>query len=622
MVFSAYAEDMKEIVIFEDSVAMKKNELPSNVEIIDQEKIKMFAPKSTVDLLNFIRGVTVKGYDAKHMGIDMGGYGAEKGPLNNVVMVNGRKVTRPDMSGVDWSSISIDNIERVEVFHGGNSVVFGDRAVGGAINIVTKKPVKDQVKVKLEAGSYKSRHGNLTGQLAGEKWALLFSYDKKETDGYRDNSFMFSNVFDAEFTYYFNKADVSIFTKNITSKYGLPGSLTRANLSEFGRKHSKTVDDSGKDFEYVHGLGTKFILPAGELKINSDYGKRHRNYAYHSFGTSETNDYLKTTNLNPVYSLDSNHKNGKNKLTLGVDYNKYEANATTVNGFGVNTFDLERTMIGYYAFDRLSYKKYMLEGGYRYQRVDDDFISENNTEKHTENAYNILTGYDFDEAGKVFVKYDRSFRFPTTDEYREYAGGFNKEITVQRTNQISLGYSYEYKDSYMKANVYSQRTENEIFTNPTFTPYSNYNLDTKRKGVDLTFGYSDKKYLAELSYSYVDAEIREGAYEGNEIPLNSKHKVKALVGYKTSFGLGFSYALKYFSSTFAGNDVNNTLDRLNSYVVSDVKVDYEIKDVELFVKVNNVFDEKYYDYAFKTAASETYYPASGRNFMAGFSYKF
>jgi len=48
------------------------------------------------------------------------------------------RLNATDMSGVDLSTIPVDSIERVEVYHGGNSVLFGDRAIGGVINIITK----------------------------------------------------------------------------------------------------------------------------------------------------------------------------------------------------------------------------------------------------------------------------------------------------------------------------------------------------------------------------------------------------------------------------------------------------------------------------------------------------
>jgi iron complex outermembrane receptor protein len=101
-----------------------------------------------------------------------------------------------------------------------------------------------------------------------------------------------------------------------------------------------------------------------------------------------------------------------------------------------------------------------------------------------------------------------------------------------------------------------------------------------------------------------------------------RNKVKALIGYKASCGFSVSYIGKYYGSTYAGNDVSNDKEKIDSYMISDLKVGYKIKNADIYLKVNNIFNEKYYDYAFKSAFSESYYPAPERNFMAGVSYKF
>lgn len=222
---ATFAEELDEIVIFEDSLAVKENSLSSNMEVITNEKIEALSPSSTADLLKTISGVSVKSYDAKHVSIDMGGYGAEKGGLNSVIMLNGRRITSPDMSSIDWNFIPVDSIERVEVYHGGNSVLFGDRATGGAINIVTKKPVKSGFSVKTEAGSYGMYHGNLAGQYASDRSAVLLTLDNYSTDGYRENSELETKSASADATYYHDNFEVNLFGTYTDSGYGLPGVL-------------------------------------------------------------------------------------------------------------------------------------------------------------------------------------------------------------------------------------------------------------------------------------------------------------------------------------------------------------------------------------------------------------
>ena len=88
-------------------------------------------------------GVVVRDFygTGKTASVDIRGFG-ETAPLNVLVLVDGRRVNEIDLSGTDWTQIPIDQIERIEIVRGAGSVLYGDNAVGGVINIITKKPDK------------------------------------------------------------------------------------------------------------------------------------------------------------------------------------------------------------------------------------------------------------------------------------------------------------------------------------------------------------------------------------------------------------------------------------------------------------------------------------------------
>jgi len=120
----------------------------------------------------------------------------------------------------------------------------------------------------------------------------------------------------------------------------------------------------------------------------------------------------------------------------------------------------------------------------------------------------------------------------------------------------------------------------------------------------------------------VDADIDEGATKGNDIPLLSKNKLKGTIGYKCPAGVGVYYFASYYSSTYAGSDYDNAHEKIDAYWVSDLKIDYDYSRFSVYFKINNIFNEKYYDYAFRTAYSESYYPAAERNFAAGLTFRY
>ena len=67
----------------------------------------------------------------------------------------------------------------------------------------------------------------------------------------------------------------------------------------------------------------------------------------------------------------------------------------------------------------------------------------------------------------------------------------------------------------------------------------------------------------------------------------------------------------------------NEAKKIDGYFISDLKCEYNYKNISAYVKVNNLFDEKYYDYAYYTRGDGFhYYPSYARNWVAGASIKF
>ena len=106
--------------------------IPANVTVITREEIERSHAQTTVDLLRSQAGVVVNDLrgTGKSVFMDVRGFG-EIGPLNVLVLVDGRRVNEIDLSGVDWSQIPLEQIERIEILRGSGSVPYGDNAAAG-----------------------------------------------------------------------------------------------------------------------------------------------------------------------------------------------------------------------------------------------------------------------------------------------------------------------------------------------------------------------------------------------------------------------------------------------------------------------------------------------------------
>ena len=149
MINSVYAIENEDDVTLETVVVtgtrthQSIERVPANVTVIDEEGIRNSNAKTVVDLLRYEEGIVVRDVlgTGKTAQVDLRGFG-ETGPYNTLVLVDGRRVNEIDLSGVDWTQIPLEQIERIEIVRGTGTVLYGDNAVGGVINIITKIPTE------------------------------------------------------------------------------------------------------------------------------------------------------------------------------------------------------------------------------------------------------------------------------------------------------------------------------------------------------------------------------------------------------------------------------------------------------------------------------------------------
>ena len=130
---------LERIVVTPTRMRQQDYEITSNVTVIDTKKIGASNARYVADILKEETGINI--YDSstdKTVKVDIRGF-ADTSVNNILILVNGRKVNSIDISGPDWIQIPLEIVDRIEVLRGAGSVLYGDNAVGGIVNIITKK---------------------------------------------------------------------------------------------------------------------------------------------------------------------------------------------------------------------------------------------------------------------------------------------------------------------------------------------------------------------------------------------------------------------------------------------------------------------------------------------------
>ena len=166
--------------------------LPLGVSVITADDIRASGATTVNEALMRILGVVGRQdfYGGGEYNLDLRGFGATA-DNNQVVIVDGLRVSEADLGGTRLAGIPIESVERIEVLRGSGAVLYGEGATGGVIVITTKagtgKERRNAASVYAGAGSYALRDLRAGATLASGGFSLDVAGQKRDTDNHRDN---------------------------------------------------------------------------------------------------------------------------------------------------------------------------------------------------------------------------------------------------------------------------------------------------------------------------------------------------------------------------------------------------------------------------------------------------
>jgi iron complex outermembrane receptor protein len=133
-------KDAETILITATRTERSVQSIPANPTVITSEDIRRGGFTSAPEALQKRAGLHVRNFSDNpgRASVDIRGFG-ENSQGRVLVLVNGRRINRPDLGPINWSQIPMGNIDRIEVVRGAQSALYGDYAVGGVINIITRR---------------------------------------------------------------------------------------------------------------------------------------------------------------------------------------------------------------------------------------------------------------------------------------------------------------------------------------------------------------------------------------------------------------------------------------------------------------------------------------------------
>lgn len=633
---------LTEIVITASRYEEGVETVPANVSVISEEDIARSTAKDIPGILQKEVGLHV--YDItgnrRSFRVDRSGFG-ETAALNTLVLVDGRRLNNPDLSGADWMLIPLARVKRIEVIRGSRgSVLYGDNASDSVINIITK--IGDEAftaGVAGATGSYDtfSTNAYLSGTQNDLSYALSGSYS--DSDGYRDNSDTDPRDIGLNLDYFIeDRAKVSFSSGYHKDKTGLPGAL-RLSESEAGisRKSSTHPDDFTQTEDYYFQLNPEmFVLRDSNVKTPLSYRKRkQRFFSTFAGGEFKGDTQIKTVSASPQFVMQEPVGGFDNNLTLGLDYFSFDEDITNESLFfgsvDIGRFDLEKKNYGLYFHEEFyPVRRLALSAGYRYDKVKYDFSpTAPGTQDHRDFDENLFTAgvnYKFYKDSYLYFSFSDGFRYPVLDElFNFFNNTINTDLKPQTSDNYEIGIRHAFtKNLFANVNFFRVETKDEIFFNPLTFANENLDVKTRRGGIELALGFDADAVTLGGTYTYRDTKIRGGRFSGNKVPNVPRHQATIDVVWRPFDRLSMTLNGVYVGKRFLESDFANAFEKQDNYTVVNLKLNYIWQKITAFVNLNNVFDKNYEAYGVLSTApvEPAFYPSPEINFLAGIRFDY
>jgi vitamin B12 transporter len=572
-------EGFVRILITPNRFETKIDQTASNVIILDRKDIENSNSNSLSEILDSLPGISsgnqggvgqtssyfIQGFEKKYVSILIDGvsYADNTAPQSETYL----------------NSISLDEIERIEILKGPQGSIYGSSAAGGVISIITKGNSKKGINTSFQSsfGSYGTLSSSLNTGYSDEKWDLYLSLNANHSDG-----FSAKNSVEEEENDSFN-----------SFKTSLKGSIENDNNLKIFGIIRQTDSKIQYDNSWVTNDFNKLRQTAGSIKIEKKFKKINsfiqtsKQRTVRQFGTFQY--YGDTFNFDFLnrYNISSYHN-----LTTGFEYDDEKYNDKTLRA------DKDRHSFIVGADGNLNNNL-----GY-----DLSFRKENDSSYGSQQSSRTEAYYLFNPDLRIAFSYSTGFRNPSLYETFTPTYGTRtltpettetRRVTVSgKTKIINGGYSL---------NVYESKISNLISSDPNTYVYYNTDGDTNISGLESNI---KSKLRDNLYSSFGFVTIHKKTSDNRKNILLPRYSISGSLNYILNNDFNLNTNLNYYEGSYDTNNVE-----LPSYFLVGLKANYKINNKTKFnLSVVNIFDEDY--------VVNRDYNTSGRALYLGFESKF
>ena len=570
--------------------------------------------------------------------LDLRGFGANSAQ-NMVVLVDGVRLSENELANPVLSTIPIDTVERIEIVRGGSSVLYGDGATGGVIQIITKRANggtdSTSGSASAEVGSFRSYDLRASAARSYQGVAVDAAIDQQATNNDRVNSRYHGTSFSGGAQWQLGTGRLAVRLDSARQQSRFPGSLTQAQF-DADPHQSLTPNDFGSlDSDRLSALLEQRF---GAVDFAAELSHREKSVRSHyvadfGFGPSISDSLYNTwqTQFSPRLRLRSQVGQLDNELVSGIDLQRWKR--ATTSSFSLAEARQDAKAV--YLRDEVRFGgayNARVSAGVRHEVFDKDYtdvlsypVPANDHTSQALNAWDLQASVAPVANVTVHAKAGQSYRLATADE-----NSFRPSTQIlqpQTSHDLELGAAWNEANMQLGARVFRHRLVNEIYYDPTVPVNgffgANTNLDpTERKGVEidgeLRFAPG---WQASIHAQHLKATFTAGPDNGRELTLVPKNVVTARIGWSSAAGQSADLGAQWVDRQRFGSDFANDCGAfIPSHTSFDGRLAQKLGRWEFALAGTNLADKRFTSNAFSCRAG--IYPENGRQLKLSARYDF
>ena len=538
-------------------VTATRNEIPLDdaivpVSVITRADIELSLATDLAELLRFEAGLDLGRNGGPGQATSVFIRGAESN--HTLVLVDGVRVNPGTLGGAALQHIAPEMIERVEIVKGARSALFGTDAIGGVINVITRRADDSFVDATLGAGSFDSRSANVSAGLNGDAGEFGLAVNWQDTDG-------FAPRLDSDIETGYDNLTINMYAAR---EFG---------SSEISLRHWRAEGNVEYLDFFLTAVDQDYENLASALQIDTDLGERLASklivaHMSDDIRQNQSPDFVESSRV----SVDWQVTQAFDVHTLTGGIYVVDENAQSLS-FG-SGFDEDTDVRAVFVQDQINLDRHRA------------FVALRLTDHETfgqETTWNAEYAFDLNDDWSINAGLGRAFRAP--DATDRFGFGGNPDLDPELSDSVQLGLRYRPSNRHsFDFELYANDVEDLIeFDFATFTLV---NIDKAEiRGAELAWEYRGDSFILR---SELNAQQAENAATGGRLLRRAERS--ATLSYVQEVGahrLGISLLASGDREDFGGVE-------LDGYVIANLTGQFQLGEQwQLNARVENLFDEEY-----------------------------